>query len=394
MTGDIKTGAHRYLVLDSLRGVCAMLVALGHLKNMGFFGRWLSLPSSFLFVDFFFVLSGFVIAASYGMKLAQGFPVGRFMALRLGRVYPLHLLVLIVMLFSELFLGALASGLLGRGLFDESHSASAFVTSLFLVQIFFGQNLAYWNAVSWSIAAEVWAYLIFAWVFRFAGKWIVPVALAIALPMPFLVYRVNYGSMDAFHDGALFRCLCGFALGVVAFRMLPVWESASARIGFAAGTIVEILLVFAAVYLARGGRMDVLAFVAPFLFFLAVSWFARERGAVSALLKRQPFVLLGTLSYSIYMTHHFLSLRAINVLQLAGKLSHGRFSFVTPDGQIGPNPLVSDVLILLILAGVLVVAWFTYRFVEHPGRVWSRKLVLGERARPTEILRERDAPTF
>ena len=48
-----------------------------------------------LFVDFFFVLSGFVIAATYGDRLAQGFSLLRYAVLRLGRVWPLHIVMVL-----------------------------------------------------------------------------------------------------------------------------------------------------------------------------------------------------------------------------------------------------------------------------------------------------------
>lgn len=51
--------------------------------------------NAYLFVDFFFVLSGFVIASTYQERIAGGFSVWRFMLLRLGRLYPLHIAVLV-----------------------------------------------------------------------------------------------------------------------------------------------------------------------------------------------------------------------------------------------------------------------------------------------------------
>src|SRR5882672_759031 len=84
----------RFLVLDSWRGIAACLVALFHLDAYSHLYGVPFLRNSWLFVDFFFVLSGFVIAANYQQRLLDGFGVGRFLFLRLGRLYPLHFAML------------------------------------------------------------------------------------------------------------------------------------------------------------------------------------------------------------------------------------------------------------------------------------------------------------
>ncbi len=62
----------RFLVLDSWRGIAACLVALFHLDAYSHLYAVPFLRNSWLFVDFFFVLSGFVIAANYQQRLRDG----------------------------------------------------------------------------------------------------------------------------------------------------------------------------------------------------------------------------------------------------------------------------------------------------------------------------------
>ena len=83
---------HRYAALDSLRGVCALFVCLFHFRANGPIATLEFVRGSWLFVDFFFVLSGFVIAANYRERLVAGAFLRGFVILRFGRVYPLHLL--------------------------------------------------------------------------------------------------------------------------------------------------------------------------------------------------------------------------------------------------------------------------------------------------------------
>src|SRR6266513_2571664 len=92
----------RFVVLDSWRGIAACLVALFHLDAYSHLYGVPFLRNSWLFVDFFFVLSGFVIAANYQQRLRDGFGIGRFLFLRLGRLYPLHFAMLALFVGCEL----------------------------------------------------------------------------------------------------------------------------------------------------------------------------------------------------------------------------------------------------------------------------------------------------
>ena len=85
----------RFVALDSWRGLAALGVAAYHLEGGGILFDGPPITNMNSFVDFFFVLSGFVLAAAYGERLVQRFPIGRYMLLRLGRVYPLHLVMVL-----------------------------------------------------------------------------------------------------------------------------------------------------------------------------------------------------------------------------------------------------------------------------------------------------------
>jgi peptidoglycan/LPS O-acetylase OafA/YrhL len=85
----------RYADLDGLRGVAALLVVLFHIS--GRVPGWSHLAThGYLAVDFFLMLSGFVMALSYQHKLQSGLSVAGFFARRAIRLYPLALLGAIV----------------------------------------------------------------------------------------------------------------------------------------------------------------------------------------------------------------------------------------------------------------------------------------------------------
>jgi len=90
---EIRTGTAaggRFLVPDSWRGICALMVALFHFPTRSMFSQSAFVGGAYLFVDFFFVLPGFVIASSYGSRLSKPDELARFALVRLGRIYPLH----------------------------------------------------------------------------------------------------------------------------------------------------------------------------------------------------------------------------------------------------------------------------------------------------------------
>jgi peptidoglycan/LPS O-acetylase OafA/YrhL len=85
--------AHRYETLDGLRGVAALTVMFGH------FGMLLGLfssPNGFMAVDTFFIMSGFVIAHSYGERLSRGMSPWTYLYRRVVRLYPMFIIGLLL----------------------------------------------------------------------------------------------------------------------------------------------------------------------------------------------------------------------------------------------------------------------------------------------------------
>ena len=86
---EVDERRRAFHTLDGLRGVAALLVVSRH---AGPLGAGVSFPESFLAVDLFFLLSGFVIAYAYDGRLARPGFAGQFLGIRLIRLYPLYLL--------------------------------------------------------------------------------------------------------------------------------------------------------------------------------------------------------------------------------------------------------------------------------------------------------------
>lgn len=83
MQGD---HGRRLVTLDGLRGMAAIAVMLYHIGNVYQFGG--PFRAGYLFVDFFFLLSGFVLALSVEPRFARGWTTAAFMRARIVRLWP------------------------------------------------------------------------------------------------------------------------------------------------------------------------------------------------------------------------------------------------------------------------------------------------------------------
>ncbi|MER9303352.1 acyltransferase [Mesorhizobium sp. M0293] len=381
-TGTIA--GERFLVLDSWRGICALLVTLFHFPTGSTVSQSAFIGSSYLFVDFFFVLSGFVIASSYGNRLSRPEEAARFALVRFGRIYPLHLLMLAAFAGFEL-LRLMLPQLHGTGAapFTDGFDPGSLLANLFLLQGVGFEDQLTWNAPSWSISAEFFAYLLFAGVVFVAGAraWIWFVAAAVTAPLFLLGFSTHH--MDVSFDFGFIRCLYGFSLGALLawFQHDSIAEARQALAGSGPRmdwTFAEIVMVAVIVlFVSLAGDND-FGIAAPLVFALALFLFAHEGGWISALL-RAPFMLtLGALSYSIYMVHIFVQARMINVAGLVErKLGLGLIGDFMLRGQPATGfgaGWTGAAAIVVMLAATIAASWITWRFIEMPAMAWFRRL--------------------
>lgn len=360
--------AQRFDVLDALRGVCAVLVVLYHFNSNGYIARLPVVQNGWLFVDYFFVLSGFVITHSYASRLSLGsVSIARFMGLRMGRIYPLHLFVLLSFVALELLLvfgGDTIARYVSRDAFSGSRAFEPLIQSLFLFQTFGIGGGEGWNVPAWSIAAEMWTYLLFALVFVFAKHRSLLVSLTLSFGAA--IALISYApDLHVTFNGGILRCIFGFGLGVATYH-------AFRRFGSAGGNLHEfaaLTITIAFVSMASG----LLTFFAPIVFSGTIFVLAGQSGAVSRMLRAPVFQFLGMASYSIYMIHMFVQGRFGEVLQITKVIAVQ----VDPQGRtlLEAAPLVSDAITLVMLAVVVGGSYITYRLVEKPGQALSRRLL-------------------
>ena len=374
--GGNPAGAARFEALDSLRGVAALAVAAEHLNAQGPVFGHAFFRSGWLFVDFFFVLSGFVIAAAYGERLRSGFPALRFLWLRVGRIWPMHIVVLIAYLAIELIaLVQDGSGLTGREAFAPERAVSALLVQALLLQALYTPAMYAWSLQSWSVAVEMVIYAFAAIGWRALGRWWWLAGVVFALGAGVLMEFPQ--QVGLYHK--LLRGLCGFGLGAGAFA---AWRRLKRRLAAAPRavmTLAEIALCLGVFTMVAGFGDTIPMLVCDGLFALAVLVFAAERGRVSGLLLTPPLMLGGLLSYSLYMVHPLVESLTMTGLRRIAALAGWGDAFIPVAGNNRPAigagyGLLADGAALIALACALAAAWAGHRLIEKPARDWSRRI--------------------
>ena len=370
----------RFRVLDSWRGIAALCVVLFHFEAVNDIRALSFVRNSYLFVDFFFVLSGFVIAHAYGDRLRSPLDAGQFIVRRFGRVWPLHIAVLgafVALETLKFMLASQAHVATTTAAFAPGGSTppAALPLQALLLQ---GTGLAdklTWNTPSWSISAEFWTYIVFALAVTLQTRHRPIAFAALAATAAVVLATFAQHGMDATYDLGLPRCIFGFFIGCLVYWVRCRTPAASPT----NATRNELIAVAAIVaFVSISGRTS-LSFAAPLIFAAIVYIFSFEAGPVSRLLTGRPFQDLGRWSYSIYMVQALIVfVIGLAVSELQRRSGVALWQNVIEDG-ISVRMIVSDHVILLdvlhvaYVLAVIAVAAATYRWIEEPGRRYFQR---------------------
>lgn len=314
---------------------------------------WGFIQHSYLFVDYFFVLSGFVIAHAYANRLKSGRDAGRFMVRRLGRIWPLHLLMLAA--FIGLELARLILHFDSAPPFTRDRSIEAIFTNLALIQAWHVHPYLTWNGPSWTLSAEWACYLIFAGLVLIAPKRFRWIGLVLAIIGGALVLSYARRWMNTTYDFAVPRAVYGFFLGCL---LQGLWTRLP-RLKGGAATLLEIAAIVATCVFI--GYAEGPITVAVTLIFVALIWvFAGEEGALSRVLDHPALVTLGRWSFAIYMVHMFILTVMMIVARKLELVPVRRIDF----GSVWLNDLFAVAMFGFIVA----VAVVAHRLVEQPAQ--------------------------
>jgi len=245
MSDSATSERRNYHTLDGLRGIAAISIVVLHTSR--FFGDW-KLPSSFLAVDLFFALSGFVLASAYEKRFLAGMSALDFFRIRFIRLYPLYAL--------GTFIGipvALAA-MKFPGLSVQWNS-TLLATSLpfsFLMlptpRLGVSDVIYPFNPVLWSIFFEMLINMIYVSFIRALSNAALLTTIAIAAIL-LVIYGFDVQTLDVGYSwagfpGGLLRVLFSFTAGILVFR----WFGGGARYRsslVAASFVLCVPLVFA-----------------------------------------------------------------------------------------------------------------------------------------------------
>lgn len=351
-------------ILDGLRGTAALLVVVFHLLE-GYFTQYADNPlrHGYLAVDFFFLLSGFVVGYAYDDRWPK-MRVGDFLRLRLIRLHPLVLLGVVLGALGywlDPFVGAAqrVSGLrltlaLGLGALllpapplpnraNETHPL---------------------NAPCWSLLQEYLANLVYALVGpRLGHRALTGVVLLSAVALT--ATAIGHGHL---HGGwgwdtvwmAPVRVAFPFFAGLLLFR--SGWRL---HVPGAYGWLsLGLLVLFAAPAFQPAGYYDAFCVIVFFPLIVAAGAGAHAAGRLAALCR-----FLGRISYPLYLIHFPF----IHIYTHWVNVTHPRLRVAAP--------------VMVILAAFFVgLAWAALRFYDEPVRAW-----LGARQRRQQAARAGEA---
>ncbi|HEY3919244.1 MAG TPA: acyltransferase [Stellaceae bacterium] len=330
-----------------MRGIAALVVLGFHALHLSQATNGVGLSRGYLAVDFFFFLSGFVLAHVYGRSLDER-PSRRqlvqFLWARVARIYPVHLCALALLL-------------------PFYNSSPEFSGRALLINLVLGQGpwLGYlnWNIPSWSISAEFYAYLLFPVVVHsLLRKRSVALPAGIAAALALAVIVIKHGNADiSYGPLVLTRCLPEFLLGVITYRLFASgWAREVLRRD---STFLLMVAAIIAVSELHGTDAAIIGFF-PFLILAGAHNEARTRHILGS----TTLQYLGRISYSIYMVQMVPVMWLIHESQAVNALGW---------------PVSLTMVVFFCIPTLWLGAAVSY-CIEYPARAFLRSLGEGRRA--------------
>jgi peptidoglycan/LPS O-acetylase OafA/YrhL len=335
-----------------MRGIAAILVVMYHQQ----FGETYRLPievqffkQSYLMVDLFFILSGFIMSYVYKAELRLNLDQAReFWWARFTRIYPLHVFALLSLTAFHLFTMALLH-VAGRDV-PEFGSMTDWIRQLLLLNAWFPWETG-WNIPSWSISAELVAYAIFPAALLLQSYSRTALQLFI-LAISLVFYGIFFNNLDITSVWAPIRCLAGFGLGIIIYYHRD-WVSKIKHL-----SAWQLICVAWAVIVMSIPLSDSLV-IPAFVGIVLLTW--SDEGIVSRFLSGPTLHRLGELSYSVYLMHF-----------LAGAIVW--FGWVRLDNHVDlPDAISRSAYLIAVYVLVIFFSVLTYTYIEKPSQNLLRR---------------------
>ena len=359
-----------YELLDGLRGVAALFVVWYHVfEGFQFAGNKPTIEfinHGYLAVDFFFILSGFVIGYAYDGRWDNGLTFGGFLRRRLIRLHPM-------VVFGAIF-GALSFFCTGMERWDGSHSTIA----LTMVAVLCGclmipalpgmprdvrgnGELFPLNGPCWSLFFEYIGNIVYATVIRrLSTKAVAALAAALCCALTWFAItdQSGYGSIGVGWTadkinifGGTLRMMCPFTIGILLSRIFTSLKHSRGAFWICSAALV---IVFHVPYIEGREPFSlngIFEAVCVIIVFPAIVWIAASGKATDTATSR-ICTFLGDISFPLYITHYPL-MYAFYMWMI--KTEQYTLSQTWP-------------IAIAVVTGSIAIAWLALRFYELPIR--------------------------
>lgn len=361
--------------LESIRGLAAMLVVFYHTPGWSALCNIGIINNGYIMVDLFFVLSGFVMYHVYAHRINSKADLCRFQFLRFGRLYPVHITFLLIFLGIELakYAAKLKYGLVSPNSQPfEYNNLTAFIENLFLLTAVIPNNPVSFDYPAWSISAEFYTYLVFGLIALYykRAKIFLFGALA-AFSVIMVATNLTFGMEP------LLRCFAGFWLGTLTGWIVDKTKAKIPDV-FAIGIFAGLILFL---QFKRPHQWDYLVYFLTAA--LIVTLVRADKQILNRALNHGMLVWLGTISYSIYMSHAAVGWGINQVIRVILR----RPEVILPDGRSTPQLTGAETAVayIVMIVCVLGVSQLVYTFIEEPLRKKSRRFAMRHFAAPETV---------
>jgi len=336
----------RITQLDGLRGIAAVMVLALHFPvTDSFFTNNFFVRSSWLFVDFFFCLSGFIIATNYYTKINTWSIFKTYILKRIARLLPLLYFTVIVYFMYEMIGLFLMIKIEPEPIYFyvlQTIDSLSFLNSTVLLGSTQGMN-----PPSWSISAEMISYIVFALgMIIFSSKKIYFSILVVTFCIFFMIINNDFAFQNG--DYGYVRGLLGFNLGVITYKISKIKNFKTNL--FEVPVIIFMFVAFYFTFYNKTDFQNLQYLVFPFIFSLVVYVFRFSSGFISNVLNTRFLQMLGKLSYSIYLNHYLL-------LIIIYQISFNLLGIKMSEFNVSLIFFISIIIVILF-------SMITYNFIE------------------------------
>lgn len=361
--------------IEGWRGITALLVVLFHIyvAHSLFYEEWLRYLAPVL--ELFFIISGFVMALGFGDKVTDTKSFVGYLIRRGGRIWPLHLAMLSLLLLIPLLRFVMQTP---GDLFSGKLSLEALPYQLLLLQAWNPELALTWNHPSWTLSGEIAAYVLMGlivWVARSE-----PLRWVLGLAMIAIAGTIFYQEMQAtenYNVLSVSRAVTGFFVGFLLFYVWRRFPLKQARVAM----VLEVVTAAGFVAILFWHPTGLSYFWCHAIYALLLYVYASDLGFMSRIMSTPPMMWLGKHSYAMYMFHGVVTTWIMLVVHfIEARIGVPLTDSVVVPGAprvhaiVLPEQWMNDLLVVAYLGVVLIGGRIIYVVVEQPTRIYFTKL--------------------